>query len=292
MKSDSNEHLLSETGLTDQPYVYIKHPDERHGFHLFGSRTTETLICVILFFSLCANVILTAAISINQRAFSLAKTPTRTVFANLEYDAIQIARTADNPYTIERSDLRNASRDENWDSINVDRTVVVIDHKEARRLGLPKSSNYVWDDTKGMYIINVYHQLHCLKKLYRRITEDEKDLPRSSSSEHLVHCIDALRQDVVCIADDNLRWNDGTSLKADGEGQIRQCKDFSKLEEWALAPERNSCFRRELVEDNLDYYQHFRQCPPDSPFFDKMRQHFGYDDDWQIDYNLTGPTFP
>lgn len=121
-----------------------------------------------------------------------------------------------------------------------------------------------------------------------------------------MHYIDALRQDVVCVADDveplypsqthkltvqNLRWNDAEGLKADGEEQIRQCKGFSKLEEWALAPERNSYFRRERVEGNLDYYQHFRQCPPDSPSFDKMRQHFGYDEHWQIDYDLTGPTF-
>lgn len=93
-----------------------------------------------------------------------------------------------------------------------------------------------------------------------------------------------------------LLYHDAEGLgRADGEGQARQCKDFSKLEEWSQGLEHNSCFVRELslAEGELDYYQHFRHCPPDSPYFDRMREHFGYSADWEIDYDFPpAPTIP
>ena len=62
------------------------------------------------------------------------------------------------------------------------------------------------------------------------------------------HCLDTLRQDVTCAADDTpipsvLR------PRAIGDGQTLMCRNMEKLKTWALAPERNACHR------SLDEYR-------------------------------------
>jgi hypothetical protein len=67
---------------------------------------------------------------------------------------------------------------------------------------------------------------------------------------------------------------------------MRQCKDFSKLEQWAFSTERNACWTKDPTNTDSVYYGSWRRCPPNSPYFQAMRKHFGYDDDWKIDYEL------
>ena len=57
--------------------------------------------------------------------------------------------------------------------------------------------------------------------------------------EHIMHCFNALRQDVICAADDTPRY---TSYDHPGEidvGQPRLCKSWDKLAAWAK--ERTAC---------------------------------------------------
>lgn len=82
--------------------------------------------------------------------------------ANLEYNAVQIPHTADNVYVKTPSGPDDTSRDDAWLAINVDRLAIILDHEEATNMGLEKSKNFIWDETKGYYGINGYHSLHCL----------------------------------------------------------------------------------------------------------------------------------
>lgn len=98
---------------------------------------------------------------------------TEFLIAGLEYNAITSVRTADTAYILE-SNSSTTSRDEMWNSINLDRLVVVLDDEEVEHFGLPKSDPFIWDQTKHTYSISVYHQLHCLvyespSKAYRLI---------------------------------------------------------------------------------------------------------------------------
>jgi hypothetical protein len=88
----------------------------------------------------------------------------------------------------------------------------------------------------------------------------------------------------MCVQ--TLLYRDPAGDKEPGEGQMRQCKDFSKLEEWAFALERNACFVTWPTKPDDPEYRNFNHCPPGSPFFEKMREHYGYDEDWEIDYEL------
>lgn len=52
--------------------------------------------------------------------------------------------------------------DQAWESINFDAGMVAIGDDEAESLGLPMSQRFPWDESKGIYLINAYHNLHCL----------------------------------------------------------------------------------------------------------------------------------
>ena len=52
--------------------------------------------------------------------------------------------------------------DQAWDGILPGHGVVAIDHKLAADQGLPLSMSLPDDHSKGVYILDAYHQIHCL----------------------------------------------------------------------------------------------------------------------------------
>jgi len=299
MADTSKEHLLSEVNSSYHDELsdnlsegYYVHSDEKAGAkqHKPWSRRSQVLVCTLLFLSLVWNGGFILEKFVNRKEIAARiKQQTTTRFAGLEYNAIGTPITYEGIYSI-GPDGNETARDELWEAINIDRSVIVLDQEEAQRLGLEATDTFAWDSTKKVYIVNAFHQLHCLKILYWAVTDDYKDNPRSQNYAHLFHCLDALRQDVICHADDELLFEFETdnpdSRPRVGEGHIRQCRNFAKLEEWALAPERNACYQFYEGDDSKDKLKNWRHCPPNSPYFQSMKEYFGYDEDWQIDYTL------
>jgi hypothetical protein len=94
------------------------------------------------------------------------------------------------------------------------------------------------------------------------------------TSDHVYHCLDTLRQDVTCKADDTPMPSVPNTMGV-GDQQILQCRNISKVVEWALATERNACFRddgrtRHIV-NKIDRYAY---CPEDSPYYAVMTEYF------------------
>lgn len=93
---------------------------------------------------------------------------------------------------------------------------------------------------------------------------------------HVGHCLDSLRQDIMCVGDDtpmpSLKPRHGT-----GDGQMMQCKDLNKVAAWAKEPERDACYR------HIDDYhgiahamERFAYCAEDSPYYSTMKAYFDY----------------
>ena len=49
-----------------------------------------------------------------------------------------------------------------WDAISFDEGQISIPHDVAAELQLPPSQPFPWDSTRGIYLINAYHNIHCL----------------------------------------------------------------------------------------------------------------------------------
>lgn len=91
--------------------------------------------------------------------------------------------------------------------------------------------------------------------------------------EHIGHCLDSLRQDIMCAADDTLM--PGLVQGELGNNQVLQCRDWDALQRWAKDPERDSCFRQasdyKHVAHNLERHAN---CPLGSPYYDVSRKYF------------------
>ena len=75
---------------------------------------------------------------------------------------------------------------------------------------------------------------------------------------HILHCLDELRRDVICHADDTPRYAGLQTPAGTGKGQTKVCNDWDALESWV--PSNTACFRHEdEVPDRM--VNRFKHCP-------------------------------
>lgn len=91
----------------------------------------------------------------------------------------------------------------------------------------------------------------------------------SGNFAHITHCLDALRQEVICNADDTPRWS-GYGHRITGAGQNRMCRDWSKLANWAK--DYPACWGE---TDNESPEERLSFCPKDSPYADQIIERLG-----------------
>ncbi|RAL08250.1 uncharacterized protein BO97DRAFT_461742 [Aspergillus homomorphus CBS 101889] len=193
----------------------------------------------------------------------------RSPYTGLAFDTpIEYALSTN--YTSDNESLADGA----WDSLSLDSMVIAPTITWAQEKGLPDSWPFPWDANRRIYFVKVYHQLHCLKNIRRAfkqlLSHDANAIPFS----HVEHCLDTLRQDLMCRADDtpmpSLRLVNGA-----GEGQIRQCKDFEKLVAWTKHPDRDACYRR--LSDSrppLRSIDRYAFCGAQSQHFEAMNRYF------------------
>lgn len=90
---------------------------------------------------------------------------------------------------------------------------------------------------------------------------------------HGFHCLDSLRQDVLCYADDTPRYTgEGQSNQSSGFHQTRKCRDWDQLETWAM--QHTACYRflDNSVYDTLDRHKF---CPEGSPYNEQIERMYG-----------------
>ncbi|KAK2879393.1 hypothetical protein FQN49_000911 [Arthroderma sp. PD_2] len=130
-----------------------------------------------------------------------------------------------------------------WEELSGDPGVVALPQKFVAEKSLPHAMRFPWDTDKGVYLLQGFHNLHCLRTLFRYVWNADRGLPQQIALTHIQHCLDQLRQDVICNADDTPRYAGFQNPPGTGAGQVRMCKDWGKLEKWAL--ERTACFKHE-----------------------------------------------
>lgn len=112
------------------------------------------------------------------------------------------------------------------------------------------------------------------RAIYLSLMEFWQGLPQSRDWSHVIHCADSLRQDIICNADDTPRYSTESKSPGSGMGQVRQCRSWDKLEEWAR--QYNACFRYiNQTSATLDEIQRFLYCPEGSPYRKEVAKVFG-----------------
>ncbi|KAJ5933964.1 hypothetical protein N7454_006293 [Penicillium verhagenii] len=135
--------------------------------------------------------------------------------------------------------------DEGWDDITfADGGVINVDEETFNRVNASEYSVKLADEIGGGYMgsVEALHQLHCLNMLRQASYEDyyrDKPGPWEDSPEilrfHLDHCIDILRQKLMCDADAGILtyiWVEGHKEPFPDFNVHHQCRDFRALKEW------------------------------------------------------------
>ncbi|KAJ1706237.1 hypothetical protein NYO67_11591 [Aspergillus flavus] len=94
------------------------------------------------------------------------------------------------------------------------------------------------DPSKEYYCISAFHQMHCLAIIYSAIFSKDHSghHHRDDHSDHTKHCIDYLRQSIMCASDATLEGlaDDGSPVTGvDGWNNTHQCRDWDSLYDFA-----------------------------------------------------------
>lgn len=180
------------------------------------------------------------------------------------------------------SDVNNTNEKEAdllWESYTAS-GIIALKHSDAKAQDLPPAQDFPWDKDYGLYLISGMHSLHCLKKLRRSLVLSHRNETQMDDYYHLLHCADMLRQDILCHADDTPMYSSPTESRVDtGEGQKRVCRSWNALEQWFT--DNSACFayinETEGVSNEIERYKY---CPRGSKFGPRMREYFGFAEDW------------
>jgi len=226
-------------------------------YYHFNENIRRAWLRIILTVSIICNLALLAAF---YRLSSSEVQDARTPYAQLERNkAIPIdERSAYSGYNVNLSELRQL-----WEDISIDHGMVALPDSFVASHALPTAQRYPWDHSKGLYFLNGYHNMHCLRAVHIALMEFAHGEPQSRRFHHVLHCMESLRQDILCNADDTPRYTTADAVPESGVGQLRQCRDWGKLESWAR--EYNACYR--FINQTATGFPNvlrYTFCPPGS----------------------------
>ncbi|KAG9230528.1 hypothetical protein BJ875DRAFT_487885 [Amylocarpus encephaloides] len=267
-KSCESARLLSNNDELPDGSSTLSFPAKQSSRHLFIT------ICMLLGLSVVLNIVHTVGFMLSSgfgvaQPLLLAKVgPHLTV----QTQWLQTSRY---------SSRNDTERDVHWDNINYDNGLVAVPESWARDRDLPMGSVFPWDNTKRIYLINAYHAMHCLKNIYRAFMEYQESLPQSIAPEHIHHCLDQIRSDVICHADDTPRVTTSDMRPVTAECQIRTCRNWEALNAWTLA--NPACYRYgdpEVEDEKESQIERMKFCPEGTPELEVVRKYFNKGKEW------------
>ncbi|KAI8626506.1 hypothetical protein F5Y19DRAFT_445823 [Xylariaceae sp. FL1651] len=86
--------------------------------------------------------------------------------------------------------------------------------------------------THKVYGVSMFHQLHCLNFLrFAYYPNTIKDMPLDEVIAHRDHCLDYIRQAIMCAGDSS--FEPLTNVGINGMGAKHQCRNFERIFAWA-----------------------------------------------------------
>ncbi|KAH7094516.1 hypothetical protein FB567DRAFT_600114 [Paraphoma chrysanthemicola] len=141
-----------------------------------------------------------------------------------------------------------------WKSINTAHGHIAVEHRWAAANNWSQSMDIPGKPGKGMYLLQAYHQLHCLRIVRSSLLSLHRSTSPQYTLHHILHCFDALRQHIMCHADNTPLYGHGDGMA--GDGQLHQCKDWGALRDFATR--NTACFRD--GEPGMTFEDRFGVC--------------------------------
>ncbi|KAJ6443436.1 alpha 1,3-mannosyltransferase [Purpureocillium lavendulum] len=153
----------------------------------------------------------------------------------------------------------NEENNKLWERLYSPDEISRISHEQATRLPNKTMPEAPYDGSGYLIVLNVFHNLHCLDSVrraiyyfhdprwttgynpYTRVTDGAvdsmlKDLPVNMGIDHIDHCIDILRQQIMCSSDTTpnvFQFSPKDSGIRAFASVLHKCRDFNKIKKWA-----------------------------------------------------------
>ncbi|KAI0073073.1 hypothetical protein K474DRAFT_1603983 [Panus rudis PR-1116 ss-1] len=111
----------------------------------------------------------------------------------------------------------------------------------------------------------VFHQLHCLNIMRKGLSPEYytdpvtgaiAGIPKDEWSDHLSHCVDNIRQSLMCASDISLvvwQWVEADQRASIMMNTAHSCRNFDRIVDWAKAHKRDRHFDMHVhVEDDIE----------------------------------------
>ncbi|KAH6683989.1 hypothetical protein B0J14DRAFT_693270 [Halenospora varia] len=115
-----------------------------------------------------------------------------------------------------------------------------VPEAEIRKLDRLDQSVRFTDGSGYFAQMTVYHHLHCIRRIHRFL-HMEHYWPNATSEEisllqaHNYHCLDTLRQAIMCQGDTSLitfRWGQSQPVPLGNFSSPHKCRSWEELDEW------------------------------------------------------------
>jgi len=136
-----------------------------------------------------------------------------------------------------------------WKSLGIDYRVAIVPSNQAAQSGLLPDQVKVSEKYGGGYPANVegLHHLHCLNLLrrslyfnydyYRALGEGAFKNDEPILRYHVTHCLDILRQQLMCTVDigvlGQIWWNQKAPTAFVDFNTVHKCRNFEAVRQWA-----------------------------------------------------------
>ncbi|KAI9743053.1 MAG: hypothetical protein M1818_003348 [Claussenomyces sp. TS43310] len=260
----------------------------KHGRRCSTLATKPWVLLCIIVVSCAANIIQAGFIGLRHETSSHA-CESQCTLSHAAVDApVAVPSEFGSPSNLTRTDAV-------WEALDTSRGFVALDKGQRN---VPLSDPFPWDLSKAVYQLNGFHSLHCLVRvtlvlmtfstdrtpwgkgltrkqrvIYISIRQLQRNETQRYDFAHVLHCLDSLRADVTCAADDT-PLSIGSQAQEDLKMvQTRRCRDWTQLEDWAA--ENSACFQgREPGEPGYQTIEEWRHCPERSPYRSVVEDYF------------------
>ncbi|KAF2162477.1 hypothetical protein M409DRAFT_27102 [Zasmidium cellare ATCC 36951] len=159
----------------------------------------------------------------------------------------------------EYSDKNFTETDALWDDINPAHGFIAVDREWATAQHWPKSMHLPSDSTKNVYLLEAYHLMHCITVIRKTFWQAVHHQDYTFNPPHAGHCIDMMRQYIICKADNTPLYTFGDDSA--GDEQVRKCQSWDALRDFAT--ENSACYRDtppDVDSNTFPLGAHFGYC--------------------------------
>ncbi|KAF7346864.1 hypothetical protein MSAN_01825800 [Mycena sanguinolenta] len=211
------------------------------------SRTVLVIVCAMESLALVATILIfvhrtpttadQCTLHSNPPSYEVLYSPAQEA---VEYE-VRVFSGASSPFHLPPS----PELDEMWHNLYKGGITRITKDDAAR---LPNKTEAIPGDD-GHYIaeLGMFHTLHCLNKIRMaldpdyypdwRISTSKNWIPSQKyATEHLWHCLDYVRQAIMCSGDTNMivwQWEDASNTTVHKANVAHTCRKFDKLQAWA-----------------------------------------------------------